>query len=539
MNFSDAYGLTPFNAQQKAFSLQAMQYVSTVADLHFTQTDTPYDLRTINFVNNQQASSAGYASYPNPGYGGSDIFIDVSPGNLAPADGQYSALTLIHELGHALGLKHPFSHPQAGGGGTDPGPYLPDAEDQTAWTVMSYTSNYLAYHLQYSELDIAALQYLYGPSKTARTGDDTYVISSLTSNFIWDGAGKDTLSAKGVASSVTLYLEPGYWGFVRAKADLITAAGQVTVNFGTVIENLIGALGDDTLYGNGVDNAITGDFGNDTIDGGAGQDTAIFKGLKSEYVITSLNNGSYTIRDKVANRDGTDTISNVEYLSFKDGVLSLKAPAPAPVKTDFNGDAQSDILLQNGKDGACYVWEMDGLSLKAGANGFIGWAAGKNWQAKATGDFNGDGRSDILLQNSTDGACYVWEMDGLTVKTGGAGFVGWAAGPNWQVKATGDFDGDGKSDILLQNSTDGACYVWEMDGLSLKTGGNGFVGWAAGANWQVKATGDFNGDGKSDILLQNANDGACYVWEMDGLSLKVGGAGFVGWAAGSDWQAVA
>ena len=165
----------------------------------------------------------------------------------------------------------------------------------------------------------------------------------------------------------------------------------------------------------------------------------------------------------------------------------MKAPAPAPVKTDFNGDAQSDILLQNGKDGACYVWEMDGLSLKAGANGFIGWAAGKNWQAKATGDFNGDGRSDILLQNSTDGACYVWEMDGLTVKTGGAGFVGWAAGPNWQVKATGDFDGDGKSDILLQNSTDGACYVWEMDGLSLKDGGAGFVGWAAGSDWQAVA----------------------------------------------------
>ena len=51
--------------------------------------------------------------------------------------------------------------------------------------------------------------------------------------------------------------------------------------------------------------------------------------------------------------------------------------------------------------------------------------------------------------------------------------------------------------------------------------------------------GDVNGDGKSDILLQNVRDGACYVWELDGLSLVSGGAGYVGWAPGADWHAVA
>ena len=241
---------------------------------------------------------------------------------------------------------------------------------------------------------------------------------------------------------------------------------------------------------------------------------------------------------------GADNVYDIMVRAYDGALYTDKAVAltitnvSEPDKTgkDFNGDGKGDVLLQNVKDGSCFVWEMDGLALKSGGAGFVGWAAGKDWQVKATGDFNADGKSDILLQNAVDGACYVWEMDGLALKSGGDGFVGWAAGKDWQVKATGDFDGDGKSDILLQNKVDGACYVWEMDGLALKAGDAGFVGWAAGKDWQVKGTGDFDGDGKSDILLQNAVDGACYVWEMDGLTFKTGGAGYVGWAAGKDWQ---
>ena len=206
---------------------------------------------------------------------------------------------------------------------------------------------------------------------------------------------------------------------------------------------------------------------------------------------------------------------------------------------DFNGDGKSDILLQNANDGACYVWEMNGLNLAPGGVGFVGWTPGKDWQVKATGDFNGDGKSDILLQNAYDGACYVWEMNGLNLAPGGVGFVGWTPGKDWQAKATGDFNGDGKSDILLQNANDGSCYVWEMNGLNLAPGGVGFVGWTPGKDWQVKGTGDLNGDGKSDVVLQNVNDGSCYVWELDGLNLKPGGVGFVGWTPGADWHAAA
>jgi hypothetical protein len=178
--------------------------------------------------------------------------------------------------------------------------------------------------------------------------------------------------------------------------------------------------------------------------------------------------------------------------------------------------------------------------VKEGGAGKVGWTPGANWIARATGDFEGDGKSDILLQNDQDGMCYVWLMDGLNLIKDGAHDVGWTPGKNWIARATGDFDGDGKSDILLQNDQDGMCYVWQMDGLVLKPGGYDDVGWTPGANWVVEATGDYNGDGKSDILLQNDQDGTCYVWEMNGLSLLTEKShGKAGWTPGADWHATA
>ena len=73
------------------------------------------------------------------------------------------------------------------------------------------------------------------------------------------------------------------------------------------------------------------------------------------------------------------------------------------------------------------------------------------------------------------------------------------------MKATGDFDGEGKSDILLQEAN-GDCYVWLMDGLNAKASAK--VGWTPPSNqWRAVGTGDFNGDGKSDILLQDGANG--------------------------------
>jgi serralysin len=324
----DALGFLAFNAQQKAFSALAMSYVSTVLDLHFVETNNVSALNTITFANNTQTDSAGYAYLPSDNMGASDLFLDRSDAdNLAPVDGSYAALTLIHELGHTLGLKHPFLSD------VNEAPYLPTAEDNTTFTVMSYNQNPAQYHLAFSPLDIAALQYLYGPSLTSRTGNDVYSVSATGVNFIWDGAGTDTLSASAISQAVTLYLEPGYWGYVGSKAATITAAGQVTVNFGSVIENLVGGSGSDCLFGNAAANNISGGLGddslcgaagNDTLDGGAGTDTAVYNLAASQYTVTAMDSGGYRVQANTG-VEGSDNLLNIEKLQFADQTLSIAA----------------------------------------------------------------------------------------------------------------------------------------------------------------------------------------------------------------------
>jgi hypothetical protein len=78
----------------------------------------------------------------------------------------------------------------------------------------------------------------------------------------------------------------------------------------------------------------------------------------------------------------------------------------------------------------------------------VGGAPGDGWIIKGSGDFNSDGKSDILWEN-VDGRAAVWLLDGFTILDARA--VGGVPGPGWHVRGSGDFDGDGNSDILWQN----------------------------------------------------------------------------------------
>jgi hypothetical protein len=195
---------------------------------------------------------------------------------------------------------------------------------------------------------------------------------------------------------------------------------------------------------------------------------------------------------------------------------------------DFNGDGRSDILWQ-GDDGTPAIWLMNGMaSTSTGPAGPFN--PGPSWQIKGAADFNFDGRDDILWQGS-DGTPAIWLMNGLSALATGA--VGpFNPGPSWQIKGTGDFNGDGRFDILWQGS-DGTPAIWLMNGMSFLTGGAAGP-FNPGPSWQIKGTGDFNNDGMSDILWQNTN-GQAAIWLMNGMSaLAVGAVG--PFNPGPSWQ---
>ena len=114
-NASHGLGFKAFSNVQMARTESALSEVSSVINVHFQKTNNAGVLNTLVFANNDQVSSAGFGNFPSAYMIGSDLYFDNSDLNASFADRTYGALTLVHEIGHGLGLEHPFSHAQAGG----------------------------------------------------------------------------------------------------------------------------------------------------------------------------------------------------------------------------------------------------------------------------------------------------------------------------------------------------------------------------------------------------------------------------------------
>ena len=266
-----------FSAAQQAATRDAMAYVSRLTGISFVETSNGASAQ-VHFSNADinGAQTSGLCSWATSySYNGSNqitaysaqayIYLDNVQwgGQNAVLNGGEGGETLLHEIGHMLGLKHPFEGDIQ----------LPDATDNSSYTIMSYTSGGGPY-MSYSPYDVAALNWLYGG----------------------DGLG----GALGVNS---------------------TGGGRYYTGTGAA----------DTLTGGNGADALQGAGGNDVLNGGGGSDTVIYQGARADYTLRQISTDSWTLNGA----EGLDTLNGVELLRFSDGTLALStidgvAP-PAPV----------------------------------------------------------------------------------------------------------------------------------------------------------------------------------------------------------------
>lgn len=213
--------------------------------------------------------------------------------------------------------------------------------------------------------------------------------------------------------------------------------------------------------------------------------------------LVTLSGGSYGLRSLT-------TIGNG---SWYRGM----ATGPNPVG-DWSGDGAPDLLWRDyGALGINFFWKLWG-------NGVLGsqqlqFSLGDPaWRIEGTGDFNQDGWPDILWRHALYGTNVLWYMKGASYLGG----LTLRAEPDtaWRVGGVTDFDGDGRPDILWRHAQSGANRVWRVD-----VGRGGYVGElglssVSDTGWEFAGAGDFDRDGRADVLWRNPGTGVNGIWAL-------------------------
>ena len=302
--------LTPLQqeAVRKAFALW-----SSVANITFTEVpETTTNVGDLRFGATNAQFAPAWASFPNETVAsGGDVWISAARYNSPSSIVFY---TFLHEIGHALGLKHTFLESNLGFGN-----FVDRQHDDVGMSLMSYTSGSFRVPGAMVDvvinspsspmiLDIAAIQHMYGANMTYRTDNDTYDYGGnkvKVIETIWDAGGNDTISFYGFNGNATINLEPGSISIgvdpttVYMFSDPLFSYIGIAQN--CIIENAVGSLGQDSIVGNSVNNILKGDYGDDSINGMLGDDS-LEGGEGNDTVIGNLGN------DTVIGNEGNDVL---------------------------------------------------------------------------------------------------------------------------------------------------------------------------------------------------------------------------------------
>lgn len=489
-----AQGFSPFSADQRAAAREAISYWDDLITVKFNE--TPFQQGDINFMNTTTGPAQASAYLPYD-YGVSttlnfegngvsfaeisgDVYVappSVNPSNGLFDEGQYGLTTLIHEIGHSLGLEHPGAYNFGPGFAVT---YENGAEyyqDSNQYSIMSYWDSeetganhvdweLLTYRYPSTPLvhDIAAIQRIYGADMTTRTGDTVYGFNSTAGKdsydfsltpqpvlAIWDAGGNDTLDLSGFDTPSIINLNPGAFssggGFLsdtiptleeinarRAEAGLAARtqdaydqyidlfgdfytnglmSDNIGIAYGAVIENAVGGAGDDLIIANTVANRLSG---------GGGSDTASWEASDTG-VTVNLANGR--------NSGGAagDVLNAIENLKGSTKSDNLTGDGRDNV---INGNGGGDVM--NGGAG------VDTLSY-AGRTGAV--------TANLTTGANNQGDRFLAFENLIGG-----EGNDTLNGSAGANMVGGGDGDDRIDGASGDdvLNGDAGSDRLIGGS---------------------------------------------------------------------------------------
>jgi serralysin len=517
--FLNSFTLT--TAQQSAVT-SALSAWSSVANIKFTlvsdNINSAGDLRFGGYAG-MDPKTAAWAYFPDRKPLAGDVWIGPATDNPNPVKGTYDYMTFIHEIGHALGLKHPF---EASPTNTN---VIAPVLDDSHYTLMSYNNAYSYQPTTPMLLDILVIQKLYGANMLWQTGDNIYKWGADQSVFetIWDAGGNDTIDASNQLASVNLNLNEG--AFSHIGKAFVDGANQTLINdglaiaFGAKIENAIGSAFDDTLTGNDLENTLNGGAGADTMIGGGGFDTYYVDNVGDVVIETDA---SLTALDRVFSSIDYTLTANVENLLLL-GNANINATGNSVnnrlVGNDGNnildGGLGADTML-GGLGNDTYIVDNVGDTVtetstlaseidtvRASVNFALG-ANLENLVLTGIANINGTGnaQSNILTGN-----------DGNNILDGGLGadtLIGGLGNDTYIVDNVGD--------VITETST----LASEIDTVRSS------IDWTLGANLEnLVLTGNaINGTGNSLDNTLTGNDMENTLNGGAGADIMIGGAGF-------------
>jgi len=348
------------NPSQVRAAREVFAMIASVTNLSFMETsETSTSHATVRLARADTPPSA-WSYFPDPAAEGGDVWFGRANGWFdGPVRGGYGYYGFIHEILHAVGLKHGN---EAGGYGA-----MTTARDSMEFSAMTYRS-YVGATGQYVEnetwgyaqtpmmYDIAALQHMYGANFSTNGGDTIYRWNPTTGQgfvdgvgqgvpggnrifmTVWDGGGKDTYDFSNYATNLSVDLRPGQWSRLSTSqlaqlgegheargniANALTYHGSVR----SLIENAVGGSGKDVIIGNGIANSLKGGGGDDRLYGLEGNDV-LFGGPGRDVFVFNTKPSLVSNLDRIVDfsvRDDTIYLDNAVFTKLAVGKLPSAA----------------------------------------------------------------------------------------------------------------------------------------------------------------------------------------------------------------------